>query len=71
MHGEAGFKGTFTGSGTERKSIPPAGFTPKDKSKLALFKNQFSESSLYKKVGIENIIANETLTKTIIHFHVG
>jgi len=39
MHGEAGGKGTFTGSGTERKSIPPPGFTPKDKSTLTLFRN--------------------------------
>mgnify|MGYP003136079647 CR=1 FL=1 len=39
MHGEAGGKGTFTGSGTERKSIAPPGFTPKDKSTLTLFRN--------------------------------
>ena len=39
MHGEAGGKGTFTGSGTERKSIAPPGFIPKDKSKLTLFRN--------------------------------
>ena len=39
MHGEAGFKGRFTGSGTERKSIPPADYVPQDKTKLALFKN--------------------------------
>jgi hypothetical protein len=39
MHGEAGGKGTFTGSGTDRKSIAPPGFTPKDKNILTLFRN--------------------------------
>jgi hypothetical protein len=39
MHGEAGGKGIFTGSGTDRKSIAPPGFTPKDKNILALFRN--------------------------------
>jgi hypothetical protein len=39
MHGDPGFKGTFIGSGTERKSIAPPGFTPKDKNILTLFRN--------------------------------
>ena len=40
MHGEVGFRGTFTGSEEEgRKSIPPADYVPRDKTKLALFRN--------------------------------